>query len=127
LTDRIAVVASDPVRADISESNGTFAHLHGFNWGAFFLTWIWALGNRSLDPLTIMLCAVCLLPYVGWLGALALMLYSGLTGTRRAARNRLWDSEAHFIIVQRRWAIIGIVQLIVLLIFLIVAPFVVAR
>jgi hypothetical protein len=97
--------------------------LRKFNWGAFFLTWIWALGNRSLDAVTLILLVLCVFPYVGLLSAIALSAYSGITGNRRACRRSLWRDEEHFVKVQRRWALVGAAQFVAAIVLLLVLPF----
>jgi len=72
----------------------------GFNFGAFSLTWIWAIGNQT------------------WLGLIALvpgahlvmMVILGIFGSEWAWKARKWDSIEHFKRVQRiwKWAGIGI-------------------
>lgn len=91
-----------------------------FNWGAFFLTWIWALGNRSMNAITLALLLLCFLPYLGVVSAIALSFYYGLTGNSRAWRNRRWESVEHFTRIQKRWAVIGLVQFCVALFILVV-------
>ena len=91
--------------------------IHNFNWGAFFLTWIWAIGNRSFDRITGWLLVLCIVPYIGPLSALALMVYCGKTGNRRSWENKQWESIGHFERVQRRWAIAGVLQFALAILF----------
>jgi hypothetical protein len=94
-----------------------------FNWGAFFLTWIWAIGNRSLDAVTLVLLALCIVPYVNLPAAISLALYSGFTGNRRALRREgRWRSDEHFMRVQRRWAIVGGAQFFLVILALLFLP-----
>src|SRR5574337_1881748 len=82
--------------------------VRGFNWGAFFLTWIWAWRNRSLNRITVILFVLCILPYLGFVSAVALAVYSGLTGNRRAWQ--AWENKEEpeqFVKRQKRWAVIG--------------------
>lgn len=80
-------------------------HVRGFNWGAFWLTWIWALGNRSFNVTTgVLLAGAVFLPVIGILCGVALMLYSGSTGNERAWANNRWESVDHFKNTQRRWS-----------------------
>ena len=94
-----------------------------FNWGAFFLTWIWAIANRSLNRVTVMLLIFCLIPYFGILSAIGLAFYSGMTGDRRAWTNKSWKDRDHFLKVQKRWAVIGLSQLVLGVAFLLTLPF----
>jgi hypothetical protein len=96
---------------------------HKFNWGAFFLTWIWAIGNKSLDITTVILLILCIVPYLGLPSAIALALYSGFTGNRRAwGRRTLWRDEAHFVRIQRRWAFVGTAQFVLVVFLLLFLP-----
>ncbi|MCU1225015.1 MAG: uncharacterized protein JWQ42_3108 [Edaphobacter sp.] len=96
--------------------------LVGFNWGAFFLTWIWSIRNRSLNFPTIVLLFLCLTPHLGLVFALALAIYSGITGNQRAWRNARWRDSQHFIHVQRCWAMWGLVQCILAVVLLFTLP-----
>jgi hypothetical protein len=96
--------------------------LQGFNWGAFSLTWIWSLRNGSLNVTTVVLLILCLTPYLGLAFALALAVYSGITGNQRAWRNGKWRDREHFVSVQRRWTVFGLVQLIIAIVFLASLP-----
>jgi hypothetical protein len=91
----------------------------GFNWGAFLFTWIWALGNRSFNVLTLILLLLCLIPYVGVGAAIGLAIYSGATGNRRAWNNKRWQNRDHFLVVQRHWRVAGLAQIAVALVFFI--------
>ena len=84
--------------------------LRHWNWGAFFLTWIWAAGNKSFDRITLILVLLCFAGRLGFFAAIILMGYSGWTGNDRALRNKEWRDYQHFAEVQRRWAIAGIGQ-----------------
>jgi len=75
-----------------------------WNWGAFFLTWIWGIGNRTylalltnIPPLTLVM------PFV-----------LGAKGSEWAWRNRFWRDVEHFKATQRRWAWAGSIVFIVL-------------
>jgi hypothetical protein len=96
--------------------------LSGFNWGAFSLTWIWALRNRSFNLPTAVLLVLCFFPYVGFLSAAALAIYSGRTGTRRAWTNGRWHDREHFVRVQRRWSVVGLIQFALVLLGLVLLP-----
>jgi len=94
-----------------------------FNWGAFFLTWIWAIGNRSLNRLTVLLLILCLVPYIGVFSAIALSVYSGMTGNRRAWNHEnMWRDEAHFKKVQHRWTVVGVTQFVLVIVGLLLLP-----
>lgn len=69
----------------------------GWSWGAFLLSWIWAIGNRTWWGL------FGLIPGLG----LVVRVLLGMNGRRWAWQNRRWDSLAHFNRVQRRWSVAG--------------------
>ena len=66
----------------------------GWSWGAFFLNWIWAIGNKTWIGL------LALVPYIGFIMAIVL----GIKGREWAWRNKKWDSLEHFNRVQKLWS-----------------------
>jgi len=72
--------------------------VRGWSWGAFFLNWIWAVGNNTWIGL------LALVPYVN----LPVMIWLGFKGREMAWRNRRWDNIDHFNRVQRAWSQWGI-------------------
>ena len=77
-----------------------------WNWGAFFLNWIWGLGNRTYIALLMFIPGInVIMPFV-----------LGFMGNKWAWRNKEWDDVDHFLEVQRRWSIVG-VTLFMLLVF----------
>lgn len=88
-----------------------------WNWGAFLLTWAWALGHRlwRLAALFLIVSAATafLAPSTG-IGAVAnivpvaLSLYLGIKGSELAWKARPFRDVEHFRIVQRRWAYWGV-------------------
>jgi hypothetical protein len=70
-----------------------------WNWGAFFLNWIWGIGNGT---------PIALLTLIPGLGVIMLFVL-GVKGSSWAWRNKRWDSIAHFKRVQRNWAIAGFI------------------
>jgi hypothetical protein len=75
------------------------AEIQGWNWGAFFLNWIWGLGNNT--PLALLM----FVPFVN----LAMPFVLGAKGSAWAWRNRRWESIDRFKAVQRQWALGGLV------------------
>src|SRR5206468_11046551 len=71
----------------------------GWSWGAFFLSWIWAIGNRTWVGL------LALVPYVGFVVAIIL----GVKGREWAWKNKQWQSVEHFQRVQHSWSVWGVV------------------
>jgi hypothetical protein len=76
--------------------------IRGWNWGAFFLNFIWAIGNRTWIGL------LALAPYIGIVMAIVL----GIKGNEWAWKNKRWKSIDHFKRVQKRWSIWGVCLII---------------
>jgi len=110
-------------KREVDKELQTHAPLRDFNWGAFFLTWIWAIGNRSFNTVTLLHLVFCAVPYVGPFSAISLMLYSGLTGNDRAWNAKEWQDSEHFKRVQRRWALVGVTQFAIAVLLVAGTPF----
>ncbi len=83
------------------------AGVAGWSWGAFFLNWIWAIGN------SVWIGLLCLVPYIGFIMAIVL----GLKGREWAWKAKKWESVEEFNRVQKKWSKWGVI--IVLLFFVI--------
>ena len=70
-----------------------------WNWGAFLLTWIWGLGNRT--PIALL----GLIPLVN----IVMMFVLGAKGNAWAWQNDTWKGVDHFKRTQRHWAIAGVI------------------
>ena len=70
-----------------------------WNWGAFWLVWIWGIGNRTWIAL------LALIPGVNFV----MMFILGARGNAWAWKNRQWDNVEHFQRVQKTWAVWGFV------------------
>lgn len=68
-----------------------------WNWGAFFLTWIWGIGNNVL------IAFLCFVPFLN----LVMPIVLGIKGGEWAWQKKRWDNLAHFQRVQRIWAWVG--------------------
>jgi len=73
--------------------------IHKWNWGAFFLGWIWGISNG------VWISFVTMIPIVGFI----FRFYLGIDGNRLAWKNKKWDSVESFHNSQRNWAIAGVV------------------
>lgn len=82
--------------------------LKKWNWGAFFLTWIWGLGNGTY---------IALLSLIGLLG-IPMMFVLGFKGNAWAWKNGNWRDLAHFRQVQKRWSVAGCIFLGIAVTFL---------
>lgn len=85
------------------------AELRGWNWGAFFFTWIWGIGNSTR------IAFLSLVPYVGFVMPFVL----GFKGNEWAWRNKKWNSIAHFKQIQKNWAIAGVIYTIVITVLIV--------
>jgi hypothetical protein len=85
--------------ADSAGPKQTPNEVERWNWGAFFLNWIWGIFNGT--PLALL----TLVPLLGFV----MIFVLGAKGSRWAWRNKQWDSIEHFKRVQRRWAIAGLI------------------
>ncbi|NWF51304.1 MAG: zinc ribbon domain-containing protein [Ignavibacteriaceae bacterium] len=81
--------------------------LSGWNWGAFFLTWIWGIGNNTWIAL------LSLIPLVN----IVMIFILGAKGNEWAWQNKRWDSVDHFKHVQKLWGIWGAVIFFASIIF----------
>jgi len=86
--------------------------IKGWNWGAFLLNWIWAIGNSAWLGL------LCLIPYVN----VVMVFILGAKGNKWAWQNKRWNSIEHFRKTQRKWmwAGLGVVFANIALIIIIV-------
>lgn len=87
--------------------------LKDFNWGAFLLSWIWGIGNKSyITLISIPIGIVCgFIPFIGPIITLGLCIWFGIMGNRWAYANKEWESIDHFIEIQKKWAVAGIIIL----------------
>jgi len=73
--------------------------LYGWNWGAFFLTWIWGIGNSTY------IAFLTWIPLVN----LVMIFVLGAKGNEWAWQNKRWQSVEHFKKVQKLWAVWGFI------------------
>lgn len=69
-----------------------------WSWGAFFLTWIWGIGNG------VWISLLALVPVVN----IVMIFILGAKGNEWAWKARHWDSKENFLLVQKNWAIAGL-------------------
>ncbi|MDD3014500.1 MAG: TonB family protein [Candidatus Gastranaerophilales bacterium] len=76
--------------------NATFVpeNVKGWNWGAFFFTWIWGIANNSYLTLFVLIPALNFI----W------PIVCGIKGNEWAWQNRRWQSIEKFQQTQRLWA-----------------------
>jgi len=75
------------------------AELSGWNWGAFFLNWIWGIANSVW---------IAFLVFVPLLG-LVWIFVLGAKGNEWAWQHKKWDSIEHFRKTQKTWAKVGLI------------------
>ncbi len=73
--------------------------INRWNWGAFFLNWIWGLGNNTLIAL------LAMVPFLSFV----MIFVLGAKGSAWAWQNKKWDSVEQFQSVQRQWAKWGLI------------------
>jgi len=69
-----------------------------WNWGAFLMSWIWGLGNRTYIAL------LCLIPVVN----LVMMFVLGVNGSKWAWKNGKWENLEKFNHIQGQWTAFGL-------------------
>jgi hypothetical protein len=95
----------------------------GWNWGAFFFTWIWGPFNGAYVALWGLLLAF--VPF----GGLAWAIVCGVNGNRWAWQGKPWMSVEQFRSAQHKWAVAALVVFVVAIVvpILIVIVFVAER
>jgi len=73
-----------------------------WNWGAFFLTWIWGIGNN------VWIALLSFIPGVGFIMAIVL----GIKGSEWAWKAKKYNSVEEFKNVQKKWSIWGLILFI---------------
>lgn len=75
-----------------------------WNWGAFFLNWIWGIGNSTYIAFLMFVPVVNLfMPFV-----------LGAKGNEWAWRNRTWRDVKQFKATQRKWAWAGLIVILLI-------------
>jgi len=107
--------------------------INHWNWGGFLLSWLWAFYHRmpswgiiSLILEFISFCYIIMLPFIIILPVLfipiipilkfAVSLYLGLKGGQLAWKARSFQSVDEFFLVQRAWAIAGVIVLVIMIV-----------
>lgn len=85
-----------------------------FNWGAFLLTPIWGIFNKTY--ITLLFFIFPFIPYIGIILTLIFAIYFGINGNRLALKNKKWNSVEDFNKNQKCWTIIGFVVTLLTLI-----------
>lgn len=85
----------------------TLEDLKRWNWGAFFLSWIWCIRNNINKWLT----AICFILWLFPIANLIISLMLGYMGTKLAWENGKWKDWVHFQTVHREWNLFGLIYL----------------
>jgi hypothetical protein len=88
--------------SQVSTQSEVPQEVKGLNWGAFFLTWIWGIGNR------VWISLLALIPVVNIVMRFVLLF----KGNEWAWKNKQWESVEHFKRVQRIWGWVGFILFI---------------
>lgn len=88
--------------------------LKDFNWGAFLLSWIWGVGNKSyITLISLPIGLICgFIPIIGPAIILGLCIWFGIMGNRWAYANKEWENIDSFIAIQKKWAIAGLIAFV---------------
>lgn len=97
-----------------------------FNWGAFFFTFIWLFwyGQIAMGVIALLSIFLEFIPF-GGIVQLALCIFFGIKGNEWAWQAKHYDSFDNFHEVQRKWATVGVV-LLVISVLLAIAGFILA-
>ena len=87
-----------------------------WNWGAFFLAWIWLAAHKMPGWALLGFCLL-FVPVVN----LGVIIALGVTGNHHGWQNRRFDSVQQFQEVQKRWANWGVVVFVIS--FVVALPF----
>ena len=66
-----------------------------FNWGAFFLGWIWGLFNKSY--ITLLQIPIAFIPFIGPVINIGLAVWFGKKGNEWALKNKHFNNLEEFI------------------------------
>ena len=91
------IVYSGNITSELDNSDIPIENIKGWNWGAFWLTWLWGIGNKSW------LTFWALIPYFNILW----MFVCGFKGNEWAWKNKNWTNFEEFTRVQKKWATIA--------------------
>jgi len=106
-------VSQEPTQED----DAVPSEVQRWNWGAFFLTWIWGIGNN------VWLAFLSFIPGVGFIMAIIL----GIKGSEWAWKAKKYDSVEEFKRVQRKWSIWGLIIFILVFVVSFIFGFVSTR
>ncbi len=111
----------------------TEQELRKFNWGAFLMTWIWAIGNKAWTMwaaligagiIVLIITGIAYIPKLPQVISVVLLIFSrilsfivnilcGIFGNRIAWKSKQWDNLEHFRKVQKIWVIVWLILTII--------------
>lgn len=95
---------SNPLSTSNSNHNDSdIENIKGWNWGAFFFSWLWGVCNGVYWSL--LLIIVNFIPYLGGILSLVGCIVLGIKGNEWAWTGKSWSSVEAFKNTQRKWAI----------------------
>ena len=86
-----------------------------FNWGAFLLSWIWGLFNKTY--ITLVVIVISIIPIIGTIIAFLFCIWFGIKGNEWAWQNKSFDNINAFHNTQRKWATAGAICTLIFIIF----------
>ena len=90
-----------------------------FNWGAFLLTWIWGIGNKSYITLWYFVALLfSIIPMVGSFIPFGVGIWFGVKGNEWAWKNKHFESVEKFHEYQKKWAIWGVISFVLAIILM---------
>ena len=105
-----------------------------FNWGAFFLTWIWGCFHKQFLTLLIFLPTIFsflfqkdqVVQLVCAVASLGLSIWFGIKGNEWAWQGRHYESITKFHESQKKWAIAGLIVAILMIVLAILVVGIIA-
>lgn len=114
-----------------------------FNWGAFFLTWIWGLGNKVwitliIIPIWLLFTVIStfaasngIVTDVGYsvlmivlnLALLGVQIWFGINGNKWAWKKKKYKSIESFHKIQRIWACVALVFMVIDIVYVLMTTF----
>lgn len=97
-----------PVPAYLPSGNDPEAlpQVKGWNWGGFFLSWIWAISHERVGTGVVIFLA-SILPGIGLIVRWGYKIYFGIKGNELAWSSRRFENIKQFQETERAWAIFG--------------------
>lgn len=71
-----------------------------WNMGAFMMTAVWGIANEVYEALWVFAAVI---PIIGWIAAIAVMIWMGISGNELAYRKKHYDTVSDFKQAQNTW------------------------